>query len=108
MAEINRQPLRVLLIEDSPADAVLVVRELERAGFDCDWRRVMTEADYLAALDPALDVIVADFNLPQFSALRALELLRACDFDIPFIVVSGSIGEETAVRILKSGATDYL
>ena len=58
--------------------------------------------------DPALDVILADFNMPQFSAPRALDLLKARDLDIPFIVVSGSIREETAVQILKSGASDYL
>src|SRR5262245_51886920 len=82
--------------------------ELKQAGFEPSWRRVENEKDYLAALRPGLDVILSDFNLPQFDALRALDLLQARQLDIPFIVVSGSIGEETAVQILKHGAADYL
>src|SRR5438874_9852795 len=108
MAHSNPQPLRVLIVEDSSMDAALIVRQLEQGGFDPTWRCVANEADYLAALLPTLDVILSDFNMPQFSARRALELLKARQFDIPFLVVSGSIGEETAVEILKSGATDYL
>jgi PAS domain S-box-containing protein len=72
------------------------------------WRRVETEADYLAALDPALDLILADYALPQFDALRALELRRVRGLDIPFIIVSGAIGEEVAVAAMRHGAADYL
>ena len=108
MADANRQPLRVLIVEHNPIDAALIVRELERGGFNPTWHRVANEAEYLAALAPALDVILADFNLPQFNPLRALELLKARELDIPLIVVSGSVVEETAVQLLKSGATDYL
>jgi PAS domain S-box-containing protein len=89
-------------------DADLIIGELTHAGFDLSWRRVENERDYVAALQPALDVIISDFNLPQFDALRALDLLTARNLDIPFIVVSGSIGEETAIRLLKRGAADYL
>jgi PAS domain S-box-containing protein len=89
-------------------DADLILRELERAGFDPAWHRVENEADYLQALETAHDVILADFSMPQFDAPRALDLLKRRGLDVPFIVVSGSIGEETAAQVLKSGAADYL
>ena len=108
MKSDTRQTLQILLVEDRATDAALMVDELKQAGFDPAWRRVENEADYVAALRPTLDVILSDFNLPQFDAMRALDLLRARNLDIPFIVVSGSIGEETAVQILKRGASDYL
>jgi len=101
-------PLRVLILEDNPADAELIVHELRRAGFDPVWQRVDTEADYLGALDPALELILADYVLPQFDGLRALQLLQERGWDIPFILVSGAIGEDQAVAALKQGAADYL
>jgi signal transduction histidine kinase/DNA-binding NarL/FixJ family response regulator len=101
-------PLNVLLLEDSLSDADLIVYELRRAGFAPNWRRVQTEADYLAMLDPALDLILADYALPQFDALRALDLLRARNLRIPFIIISGAIGEDIAVTAVKKGAADYL
>src|SRR5216684_3522389 len=101
-------PLQVLIVEDREADAKLMLHELRRAGFDPAWRRVETEADYLVHLDPSLDIILADYNLPQFGALPALRRLRERALDVPFIIVSGSIGEELAVTALKEGATDYL
>ncbi len=101
-------PLRVLILEDRAADAELMLHELRRAGFDPDWRRVETEADYLAHLDPALDLILADYNLPQFDAVRALHLVHERRLDIPFIIVSGSIGEDVAVECMKNGASDYV
>ncbi|MDQ2996626.1 MAG: PAS domain S-box protein, partial [Chloroflexota bacterium] len=100
--------LHVLLLEDRPADAELVLHELRRAGYAPVWQRVETEAAYLAALDPALDLILADYALPQFDALRALDLLQARGLDIPFIIVSGTIGEEVAVAAMRQGAADYL
>lgn len=102
------QPLRVLILEDNDSDAALVVHHLEQAGFQPAWDRVETETDFVAALDPQLDVILADFNLPAFGAPRALDLLKARDIGVPLIVVSGSIGEERAVQVLQSGAADYL
>ena len=102
------RPLRVLIVEDNPADAELIVRELRRAGFSPDWSRVDTEAAYAAGLDPAFDIILSDFQLPQFSGLRALEVRRERGLEIPFIIVSGTIGEETAVAAMKQGAEDYL
>jgi len=85
-----------------------MLHELRRAGFDPAWQRVETEADYLARLDPTLDLILADYSLPTFDGLRALQLLRAQGLDLPFIIVSGSISEEVAVECMKQGAADYL
>jgi two-component system cell cycle sensor histidine kinase/response regulator CckA len=107
-ADSSRQPLRVLLLEHRPADAELVVNELRRAGFDPTWQRVEDENAFRLALDSAPDLILADLDMPALTAPRALELLRRQDADLPFIVVSSSIDEETAVEMLKSGATDYL
>src|SRR5262245_65329655 len=100
--------LNLLFLEDSAADAELVLRELRRAGFDPQAVRVETEQDYLAHLGPALDLILADYSLPQFDALLALHLLRERGLDIPFIIISGSISEEVAVECMKQGAADYL
>jgi PAS domain S-box-containing protein len=101
-------PLRVLVLEDRAADAELVLYELRQAGFDPDWQRVETEPDYLAHLAPGFDIILADYTLPQFDALRALHLLQERGLDIPLIVVTGSINEEVAVECIKKGAADYL
>ncbi len=100
--------LRLLILEDNPADAKMMVRELRRAGFEPDARCVHTEPEYLACLDPSLDLILADHGLPQFDALRALGRLRERGLDIPFVIVSGSIVEDLAVSALKQGAADYL
>jgi signal transduction histidine kinase len=101
-------PLNVLILEDRPADAALMLHELRRAGFDPVWQRVETEADYLAHLHAGLDVILADYALPQFDALRALQLLQERGWDTPFLIVSGNIGEDRAVAAMKQGAADYL
>jgi len=102
------QPLAVLLVEDDPNDAELLLRELRRADFDPVWRRVDTEKDYIESLDAELHVILSDYSMPQFDGLRALELLRQRDLEIPFIVVSGTIGEDVAVEAMRAGANDYL
>ena len=101
-------PLKLLLLEDNPSDAELMLAELRRAGFDPEWKRVDTEADFKAALDPALDLILADYGLPQFTGFQALEWLKRSGLEIPFILVSGTIGEEMAVEAIKQGAADYL
>jgi len=101
-------PLRVLILEDRPEDAELMLHELRRAGFDPAWQRVETEPDYLAQLHEGLDVILADYTLPQFDALRALQLLQEHGLDIPLIIVSGLISEESAIECVKQGAADYL
>jgi PAS domain S-box-containing protein/putative nucleotidyltransferase with HDIG domain len=101
-------PLSLLILEDRPSDAELMLAELRLAGFEPDWKRVDNEADYLAALDPSLDLILADYHLPQFDGRRALQLLNKSGLDIPFILVSGEVGEETAVEMMKQGAADYV
>lgn len=101
-------PLRVLIVENQPADAELAAHELRRAGFDPDWRRVETEAEYLANLDPGLDVILADYSLPRFDALQALKALPGRNLDIPLIVVTGALGDEKVAECMKRGAADYL
>jgi diguanylate cyclase (GGDEF)-like protein/PAS domain S-box-containing protein len=102
------ESLRVLILEDSPDDALLVADHLRRAGLTIDWERVDTEAAFGAKLRTGLDLIIADYTLPQFSAPRALAMLKAADLDIPFIVVSGNIGEDAAVAAMRSGAHDYV
>jgi PAS domain S-box-containing protein len=101
-------PLHTLIVEDRAADAKLIVRELERAGFDPKWKRVETEEDFVSRLEPSLDVILADYTMPCFGASRALEVLHECSLDIPFIIISGTIGEDIAVAAMKQGAADYL
>lgn len=101
--------LRVLLIEDSDDDALLLLRELQQGGFNPAHRRVETaEIMSLALQSQDWDLIISDYSLPCFSGAEALDLFRRQGLDIPFIVVSGAIGEETAVRMMKAGAHDYL
>jgi glycogen phosphorylase len=104
----SRQPLHVLMVEDSPTDAELMVSELRRSGFELTWQRVDTETDYLAHLQKSPEIILADHALPQFSGPRALQLLQQQGLNIPFIVVSGTIGDEAAVAVMKQGAADYV
>jgi PAS domain S-box-containing protein len=101
-------PLKLLLAEDNPVDAELLLRQLIADGFAPETIRVESESAYLAALQPGLDLIISDFDMPQFSGLRALELLQLSGLEVPFILVSGTIGEETAVEAMKRGAADYL
>ncbi len=100
--------LDVLIVEDRPADAELMQRELRQAGIEPNARVVQTEQEYITALAPAPDLILADYNLPQFDGIRALKLVQERGLDIPLIIVSGSIGEEKAVAAIKSGAADYV
>jgi PAS domain S-box-containing protein len=102
------QTLRILVVEDNPSDAELMIRELQKAGTDVAWERVQTEADFLSRLASGFDVILAEYRLPEFGALRALELLKEQRLDVPLIVVSGRISEDLAVAVLKRGAADYL
>ncbi len=101
-------PLRVLFVEDQQSDTELLLHELRRAGYAPHWQRVECEADFVAALDPAPDIVLSDFNLPGWNGLQALEQLVKRDLEIPFILVSGTIGEEVAVTAMKAGACDYL
>ena len=101
-------PIKILIVEDSRDDTELLLKELVRAGFDPQWTRVETEQDYLTQLKPDVSLVLSDFSLPQFSATRALELLQSSRLELPFIIVSGTIGEERAVEGMKAGATDYV
>lgn len=101
--------LRLLLIEDSEDDALLIVHELKANGYACKWQRVETGDDLKEALSASTwDVITADYNMPQFNALQALLIVKESALDIPFIIVSGKIGEELAVAAMKAGAHDYV
>ncbi|GIJ48001.1 hypothetical protein Val02_48870 [Virgisporangium aliadipatigenens] len=102
-------PIRLLLVEDSDDDAVLVVKRLRRAGIDVDYDRVETAAAMAEALDArAPDIVISDNGMPAFSAAAALSLVRDRDLDIPFIVVSGQIGEEAAAALMRAGAHDFV
>ncbi len=101
-------PFRLLILEDSPADAELMLEMLRESGFDPESQCIDTEKDYLVALDRPPDLILSDFSMPGFDARRALHLMKDRGLDIPFIVVSGCIGEEMAVQCMKDGASDYL
>src|SRR2546422_35570 len=104
-----RRPLRVLIVEDSEADTVLLMRALERGGFAPAFERVETSEAMKEALQlKGWDVILADHAMPQFSAPEALELLKQHGLDVPFVIVSGHIDEETAVAAMRAGAHDYV
>ena len=105
---LKPRQLRVLHLEDSELDHELARAHLRRGGLKVRLRRVDTEAEFLAALDQPWDAIVSDYNLPGFSGLVALDLLKASGRDVPFILVSGEIGEDTAVEAMRNGASDYL
>lgn len=100
--------LKILLLEDNPLDAELTLRELRRAGIDPDWKRVETEEAYRDSLKEGFDIILSDYSLPQFDGFRALQILQDSEYDTPFILISGTVGEETAVQAMKHGASDYL
>jgi len=105
----DTKPLQVLIIEDSEFDARMLVNMLRQGDYAPAFQRVETAAELQAALQQQpWDVILADYNLPQFSAPEALKLLQASKLDLPFIVVSGGIGEDTAVALMKAGAHDYV
>ena len=107
-------PLRVLLVEDSENDALLFLRELRRGGYEPLYEQVSTPEEMERALGEASsrgepwEVIVSDYYVPRFGALAALELLRRLGYDTPFVVVSGKIGEDAAVAMMRAGAQDYV
>lgn len=105
----SRKNLRVLLVEDNPDDAELVILELRRAGYEPTSLRVQTgQALRLALKESAWDVIVSDYSLPTFSAPEAFAIVRELSIDIPFIIVSGTVGEEVAVQAMRTGVHDFL
>jgi PAS domain S-box-containing protein len=102
-------PLRILLLEDDSHDAELIQELLEANHFVCEVSRVQTRDEFVAGLeDTAIDLILADYKLPSFDGLSALKLALEARADLPFIFVSGSLGEEVAIEAVKTGATDYV
>ncbi len=109
MAQGPPNALRVLFVEDSPDDVELIARELVRHGFQCESRSVESRADFIAALGSGQwDVILSDHSMKGFSSTEALRILREQQSDIPFIIVSGTIGEDSAVGAMRAGAHDYV
>ncbi len=103
------KPLRVLIVDESEEDASLAIRELRRSGYEPTHERCDTQAAFKAALEwKTWDVIIADYELPRFNGLTALGIARETGLDIPFILVSGTIGESLAVTAMKAGAQDYV
>ena len=104
-----KTPLRVLVVEDSEFDAQIMITLLRKGGYDVTFQRVENADDFRAALrDQSWQLILADYNLPDFSAPAALDVLRESGLDLPFLIVSGGIGEDIAVASMKAGAHDYL
>lgn len=102
-------PLRVIIVEDSEDDALLVIDELRAAGYDPAYERVETREQLETALDgQEWDLIIADYRLPDFTGTEALEIVRSRSENCPFIIVSGQISEDTAVNAMKAGANDYV
>ena len=103
------KPLRVLIVEDSEDDAILLLRELKRGGYDPIFERVDTPAAMIEVLEKQTwDLLISDYSMPHFSAPEALKLLHKSGLDLPFIILSGKIGEDTAVAAMKAGAHDYI
>lgn len=103
------QPLHVLIVEDSEDDTLLLLRALQRGGYEPFYERVDTREAMISALEKKKwDIVISDYSMPQFSGPEALKILKEKNIDIPFIIVSGVIGEETAVSAMKAGAHDYI
>src|SRR5262249_41927278 len=103
------QPLRLLIVEDREDDAELIIRELRRGGFVPDSLRVDTAGALAEALRTRTwDLVISDFSMPELDAAAALRIFQESGVDVPFIIVSGTIGEDTAVAAMRAGATDYL
>ncbi len=104
-----KKPIRLLFLEDSEADAILVLRELEGHGYEPEFIRVWAAREFAAALGKRKwDLVIADYSMPSFGAMPALEILQETGVDIPFIIVSGTIGEDLAVEAMRTGAHDYI
>ena len=101
--------LSILIVEDSESDTELIIRQFQKANYDITYERVETDDQMIAAIEKrSWDLVIADYFLPEFNAPAALAILQKSGLDIPFVVVSGAIGEETAIEIMKAGAHDYI
>src|SRR5208337_2969868 len=105
----NQQSLQVLMIDDSENDVLLIIRELKKGGYNPVYERVETAVAMKKALkEKQWDIILCDYKMPKFNAPSAIAVLKETNIDIPFLLVSGSIGEETAIECMRSGAQDYI
>ena len=104
----KKNPLNILIVEDSKFDAELIVMKLKQENLLFNWQCVENEPDYLEALKSNPDIILSDWSLPQFSGMRALKIMQEQGLDLPFIIISGSIGDEAAVEALHKGVYDYI
>ena len=101
--------LRILILEDSLIDAKIIIRRLEKSGYILEWERAYTADDMIQALDlKKWDLVISDYAMGRFDGMQALEILKNKKLDIPFIIVSGFIGEDVAVEAMKLGANDYI
>lgn len=106
---VTNDKLRILIVDDSEDDAFLILTLLEKGGYRCLSRLVAKEEDFRRALDDGpWDIVLCDYNLPGFSGIRALQIYREKGIDVPFVLISGAIGEESAVEVLKAGAWDFV
>ena len=104
-----KQQLHVLMVEDSEDDAVLLTRHLQHGDFEVKSERVQTADSFVSALESReWDAILCDYRMPNFNGLQALNIVKERGIDAPFIFVSGTMGEETAVEAMKAGAHDYV
>src|SRR5256886_1559980 len=102
-------PLNVLIVEDDERDAALLLRELRRGGYEPVFERVQTREDLRTALEGrAWDIVLSDYSMPRFSAPEALSIVRENGHELPFIIVSGTVGEEVAVEAMRAGAHDFM
>ena len=102
-------PIRILIVEDSEDDALLLIRQIRRSGYEPDAHRVDNAGDLSAAMEcQEWDIVISDHNMPSFDSEKAIEIVRSYNRDIPIIIVSGSIGEELAVQAMRTGANDYI
>jgi CheY-like chemotaxis protein len=99
--------LKLLIADDNPDDARLVVREVKRAGFTVEWQRVDEEIDFAREL-PGVDLVICDYSMPKFSPFRALEVIRESRLAIPLLLVSGDVSEDSANRIIRLGAVGFV
>src|SRR5688572_20348518 len=105
---MTKNQIRVLILEDSAPHAELMLRALRQANFEPHWVRVETEQEFASQLTPDLDLILSDYALPLYNGMQALKLVRSRDLDVPFILISGAIGDDIAVEAIQNGADDYL
>ena len=106
---MNNKPLKILIVDDREDDALLLIRELKKNGFNPDYKRVDNPTDMNSTLDnEKFDIVVSDFAMPNFTGLDALKIFKSKSLYIPFILISGAIGEDVAVQAIKAGANDYL